>query len=93
MVEIRQLQDTRNELADTAHQQRKLNEAAMQADLDLKTKQLEKKLQVTDDMLCYDVDLPLANNTYAEVCCKRLNINIGQITPSEAQLLHMWINQ
>lgn len=45
-VEIRQLQDTRNDLSETAHQQRKLNEAAVQAELDLKTKLIDKKLKV-----------------------------------------------
>ncbi|XP_067949638.1 calponin homology domain-containing protein DDB_G0272472-like [Watersipora subatra] len=44
--EIRQLQDTRNELSQTAYQQRKLNEGAVQAELDLKTKLIDKKLKV-----------------------------------------------
>lgn len=54
-LEIRQLQDTRNELTETTHQQRKLNEAAVQAELDLKTKQIEKKLQVDG---CYHPPIP-----------------------------------
>lgn len=53
LLERRQLQDTRNELNETSHQQRKLNEAATQAELDLKTKQIENKLQVGNPMWQY----------------------------------------